>query len=168
MGATLADATYAAGFFDGEGSVYSAARGQTSSKSPLILVCVGNTNLAVLEWHKSVWGGSITERKNTKPRHRVQHQWVLAPRAAATFLQDVCPHLKIKHEVATFALQALAMMRRPHKERIDYSIKRWDGRRYWTTARLRPEFKAECDALYAQIRVLNKRGAPYNATRVHP
>jgi hypothetical protein len=165
MGAQIADAAYAAGFFDGEGSVYSASRGQGSRKSPTILVCIGNTDLDVLRWHQSMWGGSIQERPNTKPRHRVQHQWVLAPRMAAVFLSDIAPYLRIKAEVVSVALRALEMMRRPAADRIDYTGRKWDGVRWWSAPRVRPEFMAESDALYAQIRQLNARG--FNALRVY-
>lgn len=162
MGARVTECAYAAGFFDGEGSAYLARRDK-QRKTPTLLVCISNTNLAVLEWHQAIWGGSICARRVVKERHRPQWQWVLAPRQAAVFLTDIAPHLRIKRDLAILALELAAEMSRPAKERVDYSQRRWDGRRWRTAPQRRPEHIDRIETIAAKMSALNARG--FNAMR---
>lgn len=160
---------YAAGFFDGEGSVYAATRGPARAKPSLtVLVCISNTNRDVLQLHQERWGGSLLARK-MKPglNLRQQYQWVIPSKKAEEFLEAVAPYLIIKREVVAVALALIRLMGAPAKDRLDYvSAVRVDGR-YRPAPRMKPEYAAKVTDLHSQIRELNKRGAPWNARRTY-
>ena len=159
---------YAAGFFDGEGTVYAATRNNPKGKrpSPTIIVAITNTVPAPLELLHAQWGGSIFKDRE-RERQRAKYQWTLAAKMAAPFLEAIHPHLLIKHEVVSVALQFCALMARPHRERCDYSHTVFRHGRLWSSPIVRPEFAAEVARLHAEIRRLNTRGAPWNATRAY-
>ena len=151
---------YAAGFFDGEGSVYVNKRGQAHGGSPSLKVCVSNTHHGILLMHKDRWGGSICERKITKPNHRPQWQWTLSTRQTRPFLDAIQRHVVIKQEVVDLALAYLDLMARPSGERRNYNVPRGSG------VRIRPEWAARRDRVVTSIRTVNARG--FNARRIHP
>lgn len=156
---------YAAGFFDGEGTIYSASR--NNSKSPTIIVCITNTVAAPLEAMQAKWGGSIYLNKSPGGRRRPQYQWTLCSRMAKPFLQAIRPYLMIKHEVVDLAIQHRTLMELPHRERVDYSNTVQRAGRLRTAPIMKPEFRAKIDDIQNQIRALNIRGAPMNARRQH-
>lgn len=168
-------AGYFAGFFDGEGTVYAATRtnrkdARHNRPHATILVCVSNTNKAVLDLHREIFGGSLCVRKGKNYESgnwREQWQLVLSPRKAEPYLRIIHPHLIIKKEVAALALEYLALVHLPMRDKIDYSkLKRTKDGTKWTTIKtLRPEHAEKLLVLHAQIRALNKRGAPLNARR---
>ena len=163
---TLSD-EYAAGFFDGEGSVYAATRRRHSKyASPTIVVCISNTNKEVIDQHKKQWGGSIHERKYRGKKWQKQYQWVICTRNAEAFLRGISDHVIIKKEVVEKALEYIELMKTPHKERIDYSniVKKPNGK-LQVIGTTKPEFRKKRDAIHNAISKLNKRGAPYNVLR---
>ena len=145
---------YAAGFFDGEGSVYTAPRSSGSGYS--LLVCIGNTNRDVLEQHKATWGGSICARKMTKPRHQQQYQWVLSGKMGEPYLRAILPHLIIKREVVQLALKWCEMMNSPYSERVSYETGRPASR---------PEYLQKAQELRSAIQAQNSK--TYNAMRMY-
>lgn len=162
----MLSAEYSAGFFDGEGSVYAAIR-QSKSKyrpSPTVLVCISNTNKRVLEAHKEKYGGSVYGKKR-RDGHQPVFQWVLGARMAYHFLKDILPHCIIKYDVIVAALALADLLRKPAHERVDYSKTIEHSGRKWVAPVIRPEFRDACWEQVSEIRRLNKRGAPYNATR---
>ena len=164
----LSDA-YAAGFFDGEGSVYVARR--NTRPSAVLMVCIGNTHLGVLQEHKDRWGGSIQKRKMVNPNHRQQWQWVLSTRQTRPFLEAIRPYVIIKHEVVELAFKYLELMEMPAGERRDYSHTivreaKHGGKRLRSSPRLRPEWVARRDKVITAIRTINARGV--NALRIYP
>lgn len=156
-------AEYMAGFFDGEGSVYAATRRAHANKTPTVTVCITNTNLAVLQAHKSAWGGSLSPRK-LRPRNQRQYQWVLCAKQAYYFLSAIVPHLIIKKEVVTVALALCELQRRPPRERMTYETVRRRGRN-WVSPRVKPEHANAVWAMHSQIRNLNSKACPMNALR---
>jgi len=159
--------SYAAGFFDGEGTVYAANRRSatvTRRPSPSVLVCITNVNYDVLEAMRDRWGGSINSRA-AKPKRQAIHQWVLAPRNAYSFLQAIAPHVIVKRDVVSTALLLCEMMRLPRAERMDYRTKKNALGKTRVYPAVKKEFEDRSWALHQEIRRLNVRGAPYNATR---
>lgn len=159
---------YAAGFFDGEGSVYAATRRRRGIPSPTLIVCMTNTNYEVLALFRSRWGGSLLQRRITKPRHRPQWQWVIAAKMATPFLRAIAPHVIIKREVVALALQYAALMALPVDDRLDYSRRvntRWNRKQgdYTSISIKRPEYAAKVIELHEQIKRVNARG--FNALR---
>lgn len=102
---------YAAGFFDGEGSIdirYEtrlAANGKTYERFYL-RVCVVQVDRAPLDKLAAMWGGSVSKRSAGKC-----HTWAVTTASASAFLADVTPHLIVKRKEAELAIQFQATMR---------------------------------------------------------
>lgn len=170
-------AGYLAGFFDGEGTVYAATRtGRTGTRdrrpTATIMVCISNTNKAVLDVHHALFGGSLNKRKGKNyetGNWREQWQWMLSPRQARPYLKAMYPHLLIKKEVVGIALEYMEIVSRPRSERWDYSgrVQRpgKHGMRWQVSPCVKPDILEQLLALHARIRELNARGAPFNARR---
>lgn len=158
---------YAAGFFDGEGTVYAAVRNKPY-RNFTVLVTIPNTVAAPLIAFKERWGGSLNA--NQPPGNRkLQYQWVLAPNNARVFLRDVRPHLIVKAAVADVAIELLDLLALPIRERMDYSQLR-PSRTPGKMTRagvMRPEFREKIAKLHGEIQRLNCRSAPGNKTRRH-
>lgn len=168
---------YAAGFFDGEGSVYAATRANKNNRyslrAPTILVTITQVKRPVLEVLKKRWGGSIWTRA-TNGRQQECHQWVLCARMASSFLREIYPHLIVKKDVVGLAIEYCDLMALPAKERMDYSVLRPTGKltkngqvKMTRAGQMRPEIRQRAQEIQAAIRLLNARGAPGNATRKH-
>jgi hypothetical protein len=111
-------AEYAAGFFDGEGSVGIWIRGgNTRHGKPRKegyhpRASMANTYRPVLEAFQERWGGRIEQVPSTKPQHRDRFYWRLNVRNdLAQFLEDVMPHLQEKQERAVNVWMACAGLR---------------------------------------------------------
>lgn len=157
---------YAAGFFDGEGSVYAAVRNRLY-KNPTVLATIPNTVEEPLLLFQERWGGSICKRFQADARRKPQFQWVVAPRNARVFLRDIRPYLIIKAAVTDKALELLDLLALPASERMDYSQLRPSKTpgKMTRAGIMKPEFRKRIDAVHAEIRALNMRGAPRNARR---
>jgi hypothetical protein len=158
---------YAAGFFDGEGTVYAATRNK-SYKNPTIIVSISNTVREPLDAALKKWGGSISSNQPPGNRRR-QYQWVLSSRQAEPFLRAIQPHVMIKKGVVDAAIEYCELMKTPIHERMDYSQLRPSKTpgKMTRAGVMRPEFKAKVTAIHDRIKALNVRGAPFNATRRH-
>ncbi len=96
-----AELAWAAGFFDGEGSIGIYARGDT--KGHRLDVTIGNVDLRTLEIFKRRWGGSMwTDHR--KPPRQTFYFWSLSTRSAQPFLLEILPYLIAKREQAEVAL----------------------------------------------------------------
>ena len=163
-------AGYLAGFFDGEGTVYAATRwgrceGRDNRPSPTIFVCMTNTNKEVMEFHQELFTGSLNRRPGND-RRRDQWQWHLCSTKAEPYLKAIFPHLIVKKAVVTVALQYIALMKTPRKDRCDYTnMVIGAGDRLRVAPIVRPEFRQRVLVLHGKIRELNKRGAPFNTLR---
>jgi hypothetical protein len=155
---------YAAGFFDGEGTVYCATNYNSGRPSPSVLVCISNTDIRPLEALRARWGGSLLSRKKSRnPAWRTQWQWVLSTRSAVKFLESLLPFLITKREVAVEAIALCNLFALPHRERMDYSNTVERRGRRWVSPVVRPEFREAVDRHWKRIRELNAVGV--NATR---
>lgn len=117
---SVADAAYIAGFFDGEGSVCVAitttstrANGKKYPKA-LVTATVGQTDLRVLTWIKSLAGGTIHLQKQNQNAGRLPC-WVLvwAGYALDNILPQLMPYLKVKRERAEIALEMRKTIGKP-------------------------------------------------------
>lgn len=101
---------YAAGFFDGEGSIdirFSiTSRGAKKYERFHLRVCVVQIDRRPLDWLCERWGGSVSKRKNGG-----LHTWVLSTASAAKFLSDVLPFLIVKRDEAQIAMEFQRTMR---------------------------------------------------------
>jgi hypothetical protein len=87
------DAAYAAGPFDGEGSVTLTRNHPLRWPSPQ--VPVASNDREVLEWLQARFGGVITTKKPRLPTHSVSFDWKLTDRKALAFLGLIRPYLLI-------------------------------------------------------------------------
>lgn len=88
------DLAYAAGFFDGEGSVAVCGRNGT----PTLQVKVGQVTVEVLEKMQTQFGGSIYTQQSGLL------QWTLWGTEGANFLSAVLPWLVVKRDVAELGI----------------------------------------------------------------
>jgi len=88
---------YAAGLFDGEGSI-SLVR-QNNNRSHSRQVAVASNDYEVLAWFQNRFGGSIVTKQPRKSTHSVSYDWRLTDRRALTFLQLIRPYLLIKRKI---------------------------------------------------------------------
>ena len=102
MGDALIDLRYAAGFFDGEGTVLIQRKNPVGAmKSPkhMLQCAITNTYHPVLESFCARWGGGVYKR--TMPEGlKPQWQWEIRNAGAAAFLADISPYLFEKHDAA--------------------------------------------------------------------
>jgi hypothetical protein len=110
-----ADRIYAAGFFDGEGSIVITQPSRTTSR---LTVHAAQSVAAPLLWLRDRWGGSIRWRP-ARGRRRASGQWQLASRAGLAFLIDVRPWLIVKADQADVAVLFASTRRHPGRLRWD-------------------------------------------------
>lgn len=109
------DASYIAGFIDGEGSIIIYRR-SPKEKSYGIRVTVAQSikGLSILEWLKEITGvGAIITREPEKKHHSKGAQWACNSEAAETLLEQVLPYLKLKVEQANLVLEFQRKLRDP-------------------------------------------------------
>ena len=141
------DWAYAAGFVDGEGCIaivrsFTPARGRYYYG---VHVVVANTDREVLEWFKSLWGGSVVIVSSVRPAmSRTAWNWRCATTIAKPFLTGIGPWLRVKRPQCDNALSMIELLGRSHRTL---------GRKPIPT-----EWLAEQEALYWKHRELNHRG----------
>jgi hypothetical protein len=94
-----AERAYAAGFFDGEGSV-TINSFRDDSRSWKLSVVVGQLDPRPLRFLLKRWGGQISG-----PRVNGQYEWRIHSASAARFLSDVHPYLIVKAEQAAIVAE---------------------------------------------------------------
>ena len=102
---------WAAGFFDGEGSVIvelSKEKDCVHGYRTSLHANVTQTSLPCLQLFMERFGGSITTSENRTPNGRrwsVQYRWVVRNENAAAFLRLIAPYVIVKKEQVDVALQ---------------------------------------------------------------
>lgn len=91
------DLAYAAGLFDGEGSISLVRQNSNRSHSPQ--VAVASNDCEVLLWLQKRFGGSIVTKQPRKSTHSVSYDWRLTDRRALTFLKLIRPYLVIERKI---------------------------------------------------------------------
>ena len=97
---------WAAGFFDGEGSVLIYRRKTPSNgvTTPYnIRATVTNTDPRPIRLLHCTYGGNVSAYRPRAPRRRAW-KWTAMCRVAAKFLREVSPYLVVKREQAEIAL----------------------------------------------------------------
>jgi len=108
--ATLEEKVYAAGLFDGEGCIDVVVR-STHNRAAAVSVShcprahINITNKEVLLWLKSIWGGTISDRKNLPAHWKPAWCWMMGGENAIRFIRDIEPWLIIKHSQAKVVLK---------------------------------------------------------------
>lgn len=109
---------YAAGFFDGEGTLslfYEARRVWKSDSSRLVrgttlIVSVANTHLGILQEFKELFKGNVfVNNKARNPNHKPVHSWRIQNTEGKThFLKTILPYSIVKREQIEIALRYLS------------------------------------------------------------
>ena len=131
---TVAEATYIAGYLDGEGSITVRKEKRVANTRGWRLnpvVAMFNTHLASLEWVQETCGtGSLrqgaTKGKNWKPHYKqVWGLWFNA-NAARDLLPQLLPYLKIKREAAELLLEYLGFVTQGERMTPEQEIRAWE------------------------------------------
>ena len=94
---------YAAGFFDGEGSVILEYHTSARQKSWWrVTATVGQNDRRPLDLLADRWGGVVSERSLP---HGLFYEWRIHTRQAAQFLRDIRPWLIVKAEQTDILLE---------------------------------------------------------------
>lgn len=139
-----ADWAWAAGMFEGEGTVTITRSGRRGYTRPLVVLT--STDRSVIDFFNERWPGCV---KTYQPRGnaRVAHVWTLNVRPAIRdFLLHLLPHLRTER-VRTKALLVI--------EDVDA---RAQGARS-------PEYLTRCHERRERVAELNRRGAPIEVSR---
>jgi len=88
---------YAAGLFDGEGSISLVRQRINRSHSPQ--VAVASTDHEVIRWFQQRFGGSVVTKPPRKSSHSVSYDWRLTDRRALDFLKLIRPYLIIERKI---------------------------------------------------------------------
>jgi len=97
---------YIAGIIDGEGSIMIRGCGHYDE----VLLEVGNTDIKMVDFLKTCYGGSITTY-NPKRAKRTMFSWRIWCNQAEVVLRDVSPYLITKKEQAYVALRLREIVR---------------------------------------------------------
>ena len=151
------DLAWAAGFFDGEGSVSIKRLPWPTTRPSLrassiygLRIILGNRNSEPVFWLKDHFGGSVHVRHFSNPKHAPAFVWVAASRVAASFLSQILPYLKVKSEIARLGLELQESMGKlPHVRKNGYRA---------GFEPLPPEVLLHREALWGKAKELNKRG----------
>jgi hypothetical protein len=113
MNHSIEDIQYAAGFFDGEGCVQINPK-KSQPNTFVAEVRITNTNLEVLEWHRTRFGGSIGVQPPNKKvkKNKKCWYWSTASLIANAYLKTIVPFLVIKREQVQIAIDFQARVKR--------------------------------------------------------
>ena len=103
----MADMSYLAGFFDGEGCITTFrnhVKRHPGEFSYCLKMNVSNTNLEVLKIFEAAFGGGIFTKK-PKEGFKQAYVWQINGVAAKEVLKQLLPHLVVKKAEAELALQ---------------------------------------------------------------
>lgn len=144
---------YIAGFMDGEGTFTFLRRPAGGSYD--IRVSAANCNTTVLTALKQQYGGGVYEKPRAQEHWARAYQWNLNGKQAAAFIEDVLPHLVIKHAVAAKVLE-LAQVEPLHRGRPAG----WKpGMSYTCVCPKCTESRQNSERLAGEIKLLNARGS---------
>src|SRR5206468_1125149 len=106
---TEMEKAYAAGFFDGEGSVQISKKGE---REFVLRITAANTNRESMLFFRGRWGGSVYEKKPRNPRHKVSWHWQLSAQQALIFMRDIQPYARIKQPQLDLGIEFQSISRR--------------------------------------------------------
>jgi hypothetical protein len=88
---------YAAGLFDGEGSISLVRSKHTRTHSPQ--VSIASNDHEVLDWCRERFGGSIVTKQPRLPTHSISYDWRLTDRRALAFLELIRPYMIMERKI---------------------------------------------------------------------
>lgn len=104
---TPTDHAYAAGLFDGEGSVM-IMPGLNTEKwktHPRLYVSLSQVETHCLSWLQGKYGGKVRLKNQPEPQRRAAFEWYLCGKNAINFLSFIRPYLILKAPQADLAFE---------------------------------------------------------------
>lgn len=97
---------WAAGFFDGEGSVSITKRPRPKRTYLTLCIRASQVTREPLEVFTELWGGTIctASRPSTEKNSRMIYQWNVSARTAGLALAELAPYLRVKKVQAELGL----------------------------------------------------------------
>jgi hypothetical protein len=140
---SVRDLSWAAGIFEGEGTVTIAVR--RSNETYRLLCMVGNTDTEIVDFFHERWGGWKQPAYGERPSRQPAWYWTAAGPTAGRFLWDIYSYLRTER------------VRRKVRTAFLFRAGQSSQRRIWS----RPDYKPRQRELYLDMKELNRRG-------VHP
>lgn len=139
---------YAAGIFDGEGSVmirHLRKKGEAEKKYHSLAVSVTSTDPRLTDWLVARFGGTVNSagRAHINHNYKRAYSWVLHSRGAEAFLRVVRPYLIVKADQTDVAFEFCATIQELGKG-----------------PRLTAALLEQRQEIRARLRALNARGKP--------
>jgi hypothetical protein len=141
-GGTFAELVWAAGLFEGEGTITIARRGQDDTYR--LLVLVSNTDEEIIDFFHDRWGGWKQPAYGHRPGRRPAWNWSAAGPTAEVFLRGIEPFVRC-HRV---------------REKLDIGIDLRANQSRSKAIQQMPGYREVQRELYAEMQVLNRRGVP--------
>lgn len=106
------DLCYAAGFFDGEGTISIGTQVRPYGRGRYFSLCcsVANTDESIIQWWNEQWPAHLSTRRYDHPKYQPLHRWQIERKKAAAFLHDIEPFLRQKRSQALLGLELDGMM----------------------------------------------------------
>lgn len=145
MTATPLDLAYAAGIFEGEGTVAAYGNHGSSSRTFGLFARVGMCDEEVPVWLHETWGGSICRRTPKNPNWSDNWIWTAYGDDALVFLEAIQPYLRLPRIKAKVEIG----IRLQRHKRVPYRADDLEAAKRWY------EHQAHCAA---ELAFLNKRG----------
>lgn len=99
--------SWAAGFFDGEGSITPTTRNRLH-----LQIRITNTDVDVINFFQQRWGGEIITSRPPLSRRMAYQLHFYPPEKARKLLEDLLPYLQLKKAQAELALNWIDTLRR--------------------------------------------------------
>lgn len=147
MPTDIATLAYAAGIFDGEGSVVIRSmkkKGEDVARYHNVSVSVTSTDTILTDWLSATFGGRVAanHKENAARNYKDAWKWQLLSQQAENFLRAVHPYLKIKVRQADVA----------------FRLRKTTGAGRATP--VTDELFSHRESLKAEMKALNRRGRP--------
>lgn len=132
--------SWAAGLFEGEGTITIAIR--RSDTTYRLLCIVGNTDREVIEFFHVRWGGGDQPVYGDRPGRKPAWTWSVSGPKAEEFLRDIQPYLRTERVKKKCEL---GLRFRDHQSNL---------KRVWS----HPQYRETQTRMYEEMRVMNRRG----------
>ena len=159
------DLAYAAGFFEGEGSISfyltRPHKNKAGNMIPSFLgnVVIGNTDKFVLDWFHAMFGGNVNKRdpKFQKLGTKDIWTWQLFGHKAKAWLKLVLPYFKLELKIEKAEDFIAFFSTTEHEPRLEL-IEKWKQRR--APAQTERSGTSNGDATVGPSEMINQRGKP--------
>lgn len=132
---------YFAGIFDGEGSMMIELQSKNAVRKYdyfSLRVVVTNTNLELIQWLKTNFGGNIGTRPQIQGR-KITYDWKIYSKDAANIIKSALPYLIIKKQRALVFIEFAETI----------------GKTGWN---ITEEIRLQRQSLYNSMKIHNKQG----------